>query len=158
MESKINSEMVQHYEETSNIYLNEDGSIKPIFENIPISELMDEKYNNSIIFYNQETAEFEKRGDLTNILHNIIKTYKYFPHKLKHDKYKITRIIFEHDARNIILNIDATTDTMRETNYKDITKLCEVSGVEFKSQYFDAIVQELRNDIMIQIALELNLQ
>ena len=36
MESKINSEMIQQYEEASNIYLNEDGTIKPMFENIPI--------------------------------------------------------------------------------------------------------------------------
>ena len=32
MESKINSEMIQQYEETSNIYLNEDGNIKPILK------------------------------------------------------------------------------------------------------------------------------
>ena len=93
MESKINSEVFQQYEETSNIYLNEDGNIKPIFQNIPISELMDESYNNSITFYNQETAEFESRSDLANILNNTIKTYNYIPRELKHDKYKITRII-----------------------------------------------------------------
>ena len=50
MESKINSEMVQMYEETNNIYLNEDGNIKPMFQNIPLSESMNENYNNSIIF------------------------------------------------------------------------------------------------------------
>ena len=55
---------------------------------------MDEKYNNSIIFYDQETPDFELRGDLANILHNIIKICNYIPHKLKHDKYQITRIIF----------------------------------------------------------------
>ena len=71
MESNINSEMIQQYEEASNIYLNEDGTIKPIFENIPISKLMDEQYNNSIIFYNQTTHikgldyyEYESRNDL----------------------------------------------------------------------------------------------
>ena len=151
MESKINSEMIQQYEEASNIYLNEDGSIKPIFENIPISKLMDEQYNNSIIFYNQTTHikgldydEYESRNDLSNELHSIIQTYNYIPHKFKHDKYKITRIIFEHGERNIILNIDGSNDTIKETCYKDIIKLCNTNGIEFKNQSFGAIVQELR--------------
>ena len=47
-----------------------------------------------LFFYNQETAEFESRNDLANILHSTIKRYNYIPRKLKHDKYKITRIIF----------------------------------------------------------------
>ena len=151
IESKINSEMIQQYEEASNIYLNKDGSIKPIFENIPISKLMDEQYNNSIIFYNQTTHikgldydEYESRNDLSNELHSIIQTYNYIPHKFKHDKYKITRIMFEHGERNIILNIDGSNDTIKEACYKDIIKLCDTNGIEFKNQSVGAIVQELR--------------
>ena len=38
------------------IYLNSDGNIKPIYENIKIEDLMDEPYNNSIIFYDKDIS------------------------------------------------------------------------------------------------------
>ena len=51
MKFKINSEMIQQYDDASkNIFLNEDNTIKDIHENIPISDLL--KYDNCIIYYN----------------------------------------------------------------------------------------------------------
>ncbi len=41
--------MIEDHFETRNIYLNEDNKMKPIFENIPIEDLMEETYNNSMI-------------------------------------------------------------------------------------------------------------
>ena len=42
--------MINASYEEKNIYLDEDSKIKPIFENVPIKDLMDDKYDNSIIF------------------------------------------------------------------------------------------------------------
>ena len=38
------------------IYLKSDGNIKPIYEHITIEDLMDEHYNNSIIFYDKDMS------------------------------------------------------------------------------------------------------
>ena len=56
IECKINSEMVEQPYEETNIYLKSDGHIKPIYENIKIENLMDEQYNNSIIFYDKDMS------------------------------------------------------------------------------------------------------
>ena len=80
MKFKINSEMIQQYDDTSkNIFLNEDNTIKDIHENIPISDLL--KYDNCIIYYNtpvilkdEDGVEEERiKSDLTDELHEIIK-------------------------------------------------------------------------------------
>jgi hypothetical protein len=68
---------------------------------------MDDKYDNSIIFYNEKVKSdynkdpsdlysFNKR-DLTDELHQIIKYHNYLPSKLKHNESSITKIIFEHE-------------------------------------------------------------
>ena len=44
METKTNSEMIVSYEEQHNIYLDEDKKIKPIFENVSITDLMEDHY------------------------------------------------------------------------------------------------------------------
>jgi hypothetical protein len=59
IESKIHTHMIEDIESV-NIYLTEDNKIKPIFENVPIEDLMDEKYNNSIIIYNEKTKQIMK--------------------------------------------------------------------------------------------------
>jgi hypothetical protein len=59
IESKIHTHMIEDIESV-NIYLTEDNKIKPIFENVPIEDLMDEKYNNSIIIYNEKTKQIIK--------------------------------------------------------------------------------------------------
>ena len=46
-------------------------------------------------------------------LHSNIQTYDYIPHKFKHDKYKITRIIFVHDERNIVSHTNDNADTLQ---------------------------------------------
>ncbi len=110
MKFKINSEIIQQYDDTSkNIFLNEDNSIKDIHENITISDLL--KYDNCIIYYNtpvilkdEEGVEEERiKSDLTDELHEIIKTYNYIPLKLKHDKQSVVRIIFDYEETNVIL-------------------------------------------------------
>ena len=41
-------------------------------------------------------------------------------------------MIFEHDERNIVLNIDDNADTLKETCYKHVLKLCDINGIELK--------------------------
>jgi len=59
VETNIRTDMIDDYEQ-KNIYLDDNGQVKPIFENIPIQDLMQEQYNNSIIFY---TTDLAKDGD-----------------------------------------------------------------------------------------------
>jgi hypothetical protein len=74
---------------------------------------------------------FNKR-DLTEEPHEIIKYHNYVPSKLKHNESSITRIIFEHEKRNIIFPIDINHNEIREITYKDVIKMCETHNIEFK--------------------------
>ena len=47
-ETKINSEMVLKFEGLSR-YVDEHRKVKTIFENVPVPELCDDKYKNSIV-------------------------------------------------------------------------------------------------------------
>ena len=68
------------------------------------------------------------------------------PKKIKSNGYKITRIIFEHDNRNIIIDTDCNfSSNYREITYKDVIQICNVNNIEFKNQTFASIVKELRN-------------
>ena len=88
METKIKSEMIVSYEEAKNIYLDEENKIKPIFENVSITDLMKDQYNNSIIIQNEDNY----KNDLFNLLQEIMKQHNYIPTKIKHKKYTITRL------------------------------------------------------------------
>ena len=48
---KINSPMIQQHDEIKNMYVDDEGKIKHIYENIPIGELGNPMYNNSIVFF-----------------------------------------------------------------------------------------------------------
>ena len=54
MGSKINIEILNQHADAENVYLNDDGNIKPIFENISVTELLNDQYNNWIISYNEQ--------------------------------------------------------------------------------------------------------
>ena len=108
------------YEDEKNIYLDEENKIKPIFENVSITDLMKDQYNNSIIIQNEDNY----KNDRFNLLQEIMKQHNYIPTKIKHKKHAITRIIFEKDKRNIILTIDLNQIDHRELNYKDLIILC----------------------------------
>jgi len=153
MQFKINSEMVQQYNESStNMFLKEDNTIKDIHENVPISELLN--YDNCIIYYNkpeilkdEEGVEEERiKSDLTDELHEIIKTYNYIPLKLKHDKQSIVRIVFNYEETNIILLIDQSYIQLKEATYKDVIKLRKSHDVEFKNQTFGTLAHEIRDN------------
>jgi hypothetical protein len=60
IESKIHTHMIEYNFETQNIYLNEEKTIKTIYENVPIEDLMDDKYINSIIIYNNKIEQVVK--------------------------------------------------------------------------------------------------
>ena len=97
--------MIDDYEQ-KNIYLDDNGQVKPIFENIPIQDLMQEQYNNSIIFYTTDLAKdgdtwvICDKDDLNTELKEIIKHHQYIPSGIKHDRYRITRIIFQKEGTN----------------------------------------------------------
>ena len=112
METKIKSEMIVSYVEDTNIYLDEENKIKPIFENVDIEILMEDQYHNSIIIYNRGHNDnwdpleiyHDNKHDLFHILHDIIKYHNYIPTKIKHDKHAITRIIFEKRGKTYYFN------------------------------------------------------
>ena len=55
----IRSNMIENVIESKNVYLDDQDKIKIIYENIPIKDLMDDKYNNCIIIYNEEIIDPE---------------------------------------------------------------------------------------------------
>ena len=79
--------MIQQQDESKNMYVDDEGKIKHIYENIPIGELGNPMYNNSIVFYNNEIKLDENtvqiKSDLTEELYQIIETYNYIPQKIK---------------------------------------------------------------------------
>ena len=87
---EINSPMIQQHDEIKNMYVDDEGKIKHIYENISIKELDNPMYNNSIVFYNNEIKLDENavqiKSDLTEELYQIIETYNYIPQKIKNDK------------------------------------------------------------------------
>ena len=75
-ETNINSEMVQKFEGVSR-YVDEHRKVKTIFENVPVVELADPSYKNSIVFYTE-------LDHLEDILIEIIRHHNYIPTKIKH--------------------------------------------------------------------------
>ena len=66
--------------------------------------MKDDKYNNSIIIYNQthineETNIEYNKTDMFDELHDMIKFHNYIPSKIKHTKRAITRIIFDKEKK-----------------------------------------------------------
>ena len=49
--------MIEDNFESENIYFNKEKKMKTVYENIPIEDLMDEKYDNCIIIYNKQTEQ-----------------------------------------------------------------------------------------------------
>jgi hypothetical protein len=67
METKIRSEIIDMYEE-QNIYLDQNNNIRPTFQKKPIRDLMGDQYNNSIIFYNESSMDYENNIYIKNDL------------------------------------------------------------------------------------------
>ena len=59
IESKIHTHMIEDNFESDNIYMDNE-QMKTVYENIPIEDLMDEKYDNSIIIYNMQAEQIVK--------------------------------------------------------------------------------------------------
>jgi len=111
---------------------------------------MQEQYNNSIIFY---TTDLVKDGDtwvicdkddLNTGLKEIIKHHQYIPSGIKHDRYRITRIIFQKEGTNIILTMDCNRKSIKDIDYKDVLKICKTHDIEFKNQSFGSLVQDIK--------------
>ena len=60
IESKIHTHMIEDNFESENIYFDKEKKMKTVYENIPIEDLMDEKYDNSIIIYNMQAEQIVK--------------------------------------------------------------------------------------------------
>ena len=145
IEVNINTEMSNMEVEEINIYLDEHKQVKPIFENVMVKDLMDERYKNSIIIYNYR-IEDAYNNDLTCELHEIIKIHNYIPSKIRNTGYATTRIIFNKNEQNIILTIDENENRHKEINYKNVIEICKTHNIEFKNQTMGALVQEVRNN------------
>ena len=145
VETNIRTDMIDDYEQ-KNIYLDDNGQVKPIFENIPIQDLMQEQYNNSIISYTTDVVKdgdtfvIDNKDDLNTELIEIIRHHQYIPSGIKHDRYIITRIIFQKDGRSIILTLDCNRKSIRDIDYKDVLKICKTHDIEFKNQSFGSLV------------------
>ena len=135
-ETKINSEMVLKFEGLSR-YVDEHRKVKTIFENVPVPELCDDKYKNSIVFYTE-------LDHLEDVLIDIIRHHNYIPTKIKHQGASIVRIVFEKGGHCTILSLDANNSAHKELSYKDIIKLCEAHQIEFKNQNIGTLVSEIR--------------
>ena len=136
-ETKINSEMVLKFEGISR-YVDEHSKVKTIFEDVPVVDLCDEKYKNSIVFYTE-------LDHLEDILIEIIRHHNYIPTKIKHQRASIVRIVFEKNGHSTILSLDANNATHKELSYKDIIKLCDAHQIEFKNQNIGSLVSEIRS-------------
>ena len=139
IESKLKSCVFDEDKVKKNIY---DG--RTIYEDIPIEELMQAKYKDSIIIYN--------KTNLNKELDKIIELYHCIPDgsNIKNQKSKTTSITIKQEKgnknkflkQNIHLVIDPN-DTHIIT-YKDIKTLCEKHDVAFKNQSFGSLIKELR--------------
>ena len=145
IEVNLKTEMSNIEVEEINIYLDETKQVKPIFENVMVKDLMDERYKNSIIMYNYR-IEDAYNNDLTCELHEIIKIHHYIPSKIRNTGYATTRIIFNKNEQNIILTIDENENRHKEINYKNVIEICKTHNIEFKNQTMGALVQEVRNN------------
>ena len=127
IEMKINSICMQVDDVNENIFNKE----RPIYENIPIDQLME--YKNCTIIYTQT--------NLNAILDDIILKYQYVP-KIKNQKYMVTQINFNKDNLDIVLVIDPNDEHIM--TYKDVKIICDKTKIEFKNQSFGQLINQLK--------------
>ena len=119
-----------------------------IFENVPISELMDIKYKNSIIIYAQTlhiTDEGDEyvRNNITQELDDVILHYNYIPSKIKNQGSDVVQFVFNKNEQNITLVIDPNDPTM--FTWKYIKMKCETLNIEFINQSFGGLMTQLKD-------------
>jgi hypothetical protein len=114
-----------------------------ILENIPVQEL--DQYKNTIVIYSGRDEDGFSTTNLNQELDQIIQHYNYVPdaYKMRYSKFKCTRLHFNKDGRNIILEVDPNDQST--TNWKDVKALCEKNNVDFKNQTLASLVKEMRD-------------
>jgi hypothetical protein len=106
----------------ANVFLDSEGKERMIYENIPIEELKDPKYDNCIIIYT--------KTNLNNELNLIILIMNMIPKIRNHGTSEVELTLKQ---RNITLQIDP--NYMNHTlTWKDVKQLCGVYGIPFTSQ------------------------
>ena len=160
IEIQIRTDMLDEMDDT-NIFAD-----RVIFENVDIKDLMDEKYKNALIIYNEKvavnhnekTVDYHNKTNISDKLQDIIKIHHYIPEasNLKHsDSTAITQIKFNKNDQNIILSIDPNYSTHGRINFKDINAIIDIHNnsvgdkhdkIEFKNQTIGAISKQLRNN------------
>jgi 5-methylcytosine-specific restriction endonuclease McrA len=118
---------------------------RPIYENVPVSELQEEKHKDCIIIYNQ--------NHLNEELDQIIELYNVIP-TVRNQKFKITSIKVAPKGKghtnpflnkNLLLVVDPNdTDTV---SYREVRDLCSKHGVLFKNQSFSQLVKQIRQEL-----------
>ena len=112
---------------------------RPIFENVPVSELKDPKYQDCIIIYSQ--------NNLNEELDQIIKLYNVIP-SVRNQKFSVTstkvspRFKAKKEtwlSKNLLLAVDPN-DT-NKISYKEVRELCAKHKILFKSQSFSQLVR-----------------
>ena len=135
---RANSDMFQNFIVEDNAYVNENNEIKPIYSDIPIEDLLNEIYDNSIIVYTETTH-------LENVLIKIISVFNYIPMKIKHTKQNITKMIFALNGRNIIITVDEMNISHPEYSYNDIINMCKSHVIPYCDQTIGSLIKEIRN-------------
>ena len=141
--TSMRTDMFQSYEDSTNIFVDEDKNNKRIFNNIPIIDLNKPEYKNSVIFYPDVTYLFY-------ILVEIIDIHGYIPKKIKYRGMNITRIVYDKDDSNIILSVDELNCTLKQYNYQDIINICKSHNIEWKNQTIGSLVQEMRDNFFMK--------
>ena len=140
---RANSDMFQNFIVEDNAYVNENNEIKPIYSDIPIEDLLNEVYDNSIIVYTETTH-------LENVLIKIISVFNYTPMKIKHTKQNITKMIFTLNGRNIIITVDEMNISHPEYN-KDIINMCKSHDIQYCNQTIGSLIKEIRNQFLTKM-------
>jgi 5-methylcytosine-specific restriction endonuclease McrA len=139
MTSKMFKKDEEKDEEEVNIF-----TTRPIYENVPVSELREDKYKDCIIIYDQ--------NNLNEELDQIIEMYNVIP-SVKNQKFNIVSIKVAPRSKghknkflnkNLLLVVDPN-DT-KTISYKEIRELCSKHSVLFKNQSFSQLVKQIRQD------------
>ena len=134
-----------------------------VYENIPVQDLLQDQYKNSLIIYNNkvrllhndETEEYFNKTNINDVLADVIKIHGYIPDSnniIHGNNSGITKIKFNMNDQNIILSIDPNYTTNGKINYDNIKSIIDIHNninnnrIEFTNQSIGGLSLELRKN------------
>jgi len=112
-------------------------------ENIPIHEL--HNYSNATIICSGIDETNTCKTNLNDELDEIIKHYNYVPDpwKMNYKHFQLTKLHFNLNSANLILEIDPNDQRMM--TWKIVQALCQSVNLEFTNQTFASLVKAMRD-------------